>query len=90
MSETKHQPYEMLAEQVTAEIMERLKEGGYDNRYRNYLPEFLAVEIHRAIELGIGLGGFHADDDVAGPVEVAEAYLDGYVSGSNLNLDGEN
>lgn len=89
MSDTRYQPYELLAEQITDEIMGRLKDGGYDDQYRNYLPEFLSVEILRAIELGMGLAGFHSDD-VAGPVETAEAYLDGYANGSNLKLDGGN
>lgn len=85
MSDINYRPYELTAEQLAIEAMDRAKKEGYINENAPYLPELMKSVILEGIELGIGLATLGCDEQEA-PADMMGSYLQGYYDGKQ---DGE-
>lgn len=83
MSTPKTLPYELMAEQITKEFLERWAERSDDDMSTGLrlLPGMLHELIHDTLEEGMALGGLHVADEVMGPAELMEAYNAGIMEG---------
>lgn len=83
MSQPKTTPYELMAEQITKEFLERRAERSENDMTTGLrlLPGMLHELIHDTLEEGMLLGGLHVTDEVMGPAELLEAYNAGIMEG---------
>jgi hypothetical protein len=77
----KHQPFELLSEQVADEAMLRIRELGAPEAILRLLPGILQEVFHDGVETGLGLAD---SNDINGPAEIFEVYTLGVSHGKDL------